>query len=1164
MSNRSVVLAFLLLLACPYSSFAQTIYADRFGLVTGPCLITSGAGDPTNTVNGNRCDTYVRTDTGDVYTKQTSGFTSTGWGIIPRLSVANVWTANQTIANASPALLLTATGAGANLKTWAVGVTGTALTLSTLNDALGTLITPLSIDRAGNASILGGAAIGGNATIGGTAGITGAVTLGSTIGTATYASQITGWRIDQTGAADFRYLFTDELRAKLFTADMETVLAGSERITKSYSTVAQPFTCPAAGAGGTLWVNDASTYGDAPVFQTGDFVVLHVLTRATFGPFTITDCVGSVTAYTDGTGATAGQQSWTFARAAGANGGAMAGGAVVPVNQLVQDLGVSGNGYVEMSAVDGANGSNAPYLQTNTWTTSPTAANTTTNCRLGNLNGITALNDYGLLCGKFVLNGPFFWMSTRGIEMRNLALTMYDNGTQVFTVDPNAGSPILALGNPMPTAYGGANKGIWMGKDTDGTYKARIGNPAGNRLTWDGNVLSIAGEGSGITNINGGNIQAGTISAAQLSITAHPGGASISPDPNIDDTSLWADQSGGAVLPAIITTIPDGVVGTKSMRSQTGHQAIMGSSYYWPLDIRKTYRAHVWVRASPGATGGFYVQMSAVGNSGGASAYLGTFSLGLQNLPVSTTWTEYNAVIPPGVLPAATTNANWYVVMNNGATTPVGYLEFQDLRYEEVVPGTLIKDGAITTNKILAGSITGDRIAANTITVGNLNATGFGDNLIKNSTFEGSDNPAQAIAGWIADPQSTGYVQYGCCGTRGPGALVLTASAAQANVLASYLAVPIQIGIPYRVAMDIYTASGTASGVYIYAIESQSYAMPRHIVSTGSPTAPDVLMDTITTFYTNGPIIAGWQHFEFTYTPLSPVRWAAIGIHNYTCTAGGATCQNLYLDAVEMQPQLGAGHIRANSITADRLVANSIGAGQITAGSITSAQIAAGTITGGNIAGGTITGGNIAGRTITAGLLVANTITSNEIGVRAIVAGNIATGTLTANELAANTITGDRIAAGTIIGGNIAGNTIIAYNIQSGTITADKLNVSTLSAITANLGTVTAGSINSVSINGSSITGGSININGGNFQVDSSGNVQANGSFNVGGTANIQALNAGYQAGISTVNFNGNTFQASGGYFSTWNLQNGGNRFVCADNSGRLYPATNGTSSATC
>ena len=134
---------------------------------------------------------------------------------------------------------------------------------------------------------------------------------------------MSGWRITNTGAADVRYLFTDELRAKLFTADAESVLAGSMRVTKSYSTVAQPFTCPASLVVRPLWVYDASTYGDAPVFQSGDIVVIHVLTRAAFGPFTITDCVGTVSTYADGSGTAAGQQSWNFTRWVGANGGSM-------------------------------------------------------------------------------------------------------------------------------------------------------------------------------------------------------------------------------------------------------------------------------------------------------------------------------------------------------------------------------------------------------------------------------------------------------------------------------------------------------------------------------------------------------------------------------------------------------------------------------------------------------------------------------------------------------------------------------------------------------------------------------------------------------------------------------------------------------------------------
>ena len=1027
-----------------------------------------------------------------------------------------------------------------------------------------------------NASIGGNATITGNASManlfvgatmnvnGGDGTITtnGNISVAGFVGSPSYASQVTGWRITNAGAADVRYLFTDELRAKLFTADAESVLAGSMRVTKSYSTVAQPFTCPAAGATSTLWVFDASTYGDAPVFQANDWIVIHVLNRAAFGPFTITDCVGTVTAYADGSGANAGQQSWTFTRGAGGNGGAMTGGTVVAVNQLVQDMGVSGNGYVEMSAVDGANGVNAPYIQTNVWSAAPVAANTATACRLGNLNGITSVaNEYGLVCSRGLLYDPTvasIRLSSASFQVRNVPLDYWNNATQVLSFDPTA--PSLAMGSPIPTAFAGGNAGFWMGRDTaDGLYKIRIGDPTGNRLTYANGALTIAGEGSGITNINGGNIQAGTITASQITVT--PTGAALNDDPYTMSGGSWIDAF-GVGFPATIATITNGVVGGTALRSVTGHSAGMGNAKHTPFDATsKSYRVHTWAR-STGASGTLYMGVNAFGGDG---AYLTTV-WAVSGVTVPAAWTEFSA--PLLGVPLNTTSVQVAIDLNwLSSLTPTGYMDAQDIRLEEIVPSTLIKDGAITTAKVQAGAITADQIAARTITVANLNATGFGDNLIKNGTFEGS-TPTQQVAGWINDATSVGQMTGSCCGTRGPGILSLAPPAAANYVDVFYLAVPTQPAQPYRVALDVYAPVAVTGGLYVRMQESTTLSpvAPSYVLPNYAGVAPgSILQSSQTDICANCNVPAGWTHLELLYTPPAGVVWISLNIFDNSC-ASGSSCQPFGFDAIEMQPQIGPGHIRANSITADRLVANSITAAQIAAGTITSTQIAANTITGGNIAGGTITGGNIAGRTITAGALVANTITSNEIGVRAIVAGNIATGTLTANELAAGTITGDRIAGGTIVGGNIAGNTISAFNIQAGTITADKLNVTSLSAISANLGTVNAGTItgvtiNGTTINGSTFTGGSININSGAFQVDSSGNVTSTGSANFNGTMNVHALNAGYNAGgVSTVNFNGEVNIAPGMGLTINGLSGSGNRLVCTNNNGRLYvSAANGS-----
>jgi hypothetical protein len=320
---------------------------------------------------------------------------------------------------------------------------------------------------------------------------------GANVGTSTYASQTTGWRIDSAGAADVRYLYTDELRAKLFTADVESVLAGSQRITKSFSTISQSFTCPTAGSTSTLWVNDSASFGDAAVFVSGDQVVIHSMSRTVFGPFTVTDCVGAVSAYADGTGANAGQQSWTFTRNAGADGGSMTASTVVATRNLVQDMGVSGNGYVESTAVDGPAGFNAPYIQTATWTGGPVFGNTIPRCRLGNLAGITGFSEYGLFCGNFSGN-KYVRFSELNAEIRGIPLKLFDGSTETVRLDATV--PSIALGNPLPSAYG-TGTGVWMGKDS-AVYKFRVGDPAVNHLAFDGTNLELV-SGTLTVNANG-------------------------------------------------------------------------------------------------------------------------------------------------------------------------------------------------------------------------------------------------------------------------------------------------------------------------------------------------------------------------------------------------------------------------------------------------------------------------------------------------------------------------------------------------------------------------------------------------------------------------------------------------------------------------------------
>lgn len=213
-----------------------------------------------------------------------------------------------------------------------------------------------------------------------------------------YASQTTGWGITYAGAADFRYGYFDELHAKAFIADLEQALAGGQIISKSVAIIAADFTAPAAGGTATLWVEDLPGASNMAVFQSGDIVRLRTFSRGS-GSLTIADCWGTVTNYTDGSGANDGLQSWTFTRSTGGNAGSMSAGTTVEKGSLALDYGTSGNGFYEVNAIDGAWAANSPYSQIVTWTTHP-ATGKSVKVRTGNLKGITAVTEYGQWLGK--------------------------------------------------------------------------------------------------------------------------------------------------------------------------------------------------------------------------------------------------------------------------------------------------------------------------------------------------------------------------------------------------------------------------------------------------------------------------------------------------------------------------------------------------------------------------------------------------------------------------------------------------------------------------------------------------------------------------------------------------------------------------------------------
>jgi len=133
------------------------------------------------------------------------------------------------------------------------------------------------------------------------------------INTDNYVSQLAGLHLGYDGSIDCRYLYTEQLHAKAFIADLEQALAGAQIITKSVSLLAQPFTAPYPGSATQLVVKDLPSAPNMAVFESGDTVRVRQFSRAG-GGLNITDCWGTVTGYTDGGGADEGKQGWTFTR----------------------------------------------------------------------------------------------------------------------------------------------------------------------------------------------------------------------------------------------------------------------------------------------------------------------------------------------------------------------------------------------------------------------------------------------------------------------------------------------------------------------------------------------------------------------------------------------------------------------------------------------------------------------------------------------------------------------------------------------------------------------------------------------------------------------------------------------------------------------------------
>lgn len=252
------------------------------------------------------------------------------------------------------------------------------------------------------------------------------------------------------------------------------------------------------------------------------------------------------------------------------------------------------------------------------------------------------------------------------------------------------------------------------------------------------------------TGITGACICAGTITASKMLIAA-PGSA-LNADPAFEDGSNLSLSYG------CIVAVTDGCIGAKAFQTRcNGYGAVVDNTLI-PVDSTKWYRRRVVARAV-GGTGGcsYFYDICYDANKCCLTPALRTFGC------PGTSWAVYTCVMQ---FPACVKYVKAKLDINNGTPGASVYVQVQDNRLEEVLPATLIQDGAITTSKIIATGISGACICAGSITTGHLSASGICADCIKAGTLSGVKVCAcdGLIGGWtiksnyIAASSVSGYI----------------------------------------------------------------------------------------------------------------------------------------------------------------------------------------------------------------------------------------------------------------------------------------------------------------------------------------------------------------------------------------------------------------------
>lgn len=264
----------------------------------------------------------------------------------------------------------------------------------------------------------------------------------------------------------------------------------------------------------------------------------------------------------------------------------------------VVDTGKVGNGFIDLYSVAGlAHGSQSGPTIVGNVRTSIGYADWAPRWALGNLNG---LYGYGATTYGVAFGDPSATNitidATNGFRIRSGTtnkLTADTSGNLAIVGDLSVGTSGVIRSNATAFTTG---TGIWMDYN-GGTPRFRVGNPAGNRLSWDGSTLTLVGDGGGVTNINGANIQTGTITATQIA-------ANTITAAKIAAGTITADRLSVGSLSAISANLGSVTGGSININSGTFYVQTNGATYINVLDTNTVNASHL-ATGSMSMTGSF-------------------------------------------------------------------------------------------------------------------------------------------------------------------------------------------------------------------------------------------------------------------------------------------------------------------------------------------------------------------------------------------------------------------------------------------------------------------------------------------------------------------------------------------------------------------------------